>query len=497
MTTLTRADWEQRAKSLQIETRAFVHGEYTPAASGATFECISPVDGRVLGLVASCDLADAEVAVKDARATFESGVWSRLAPVKRKEVMIRFADLLDAHAEELALLETLDMGKPIGDSLNIDVPSASRAIRWSGEAIDKIYDEVAATPHDELGLVTREPVGVVAAIVPWNFPLLMTCWKLGPALATGNSIILKPSEKSPLTGIRIAQLAIEAGIPAGVFNVLPGFGHTVGKALALHMDVDTLVFTGSTKIAKQLMIYAGESNMKRVWLEAGGKSPNIVFADAPDLKAAAESAAAAIAFNQGEVCTAGSRLLVENSIKEKFVPMVVEAIKGWKPGNPLDPATNVGALVDTTQMNNVLSYIQAGHDDGAKLVAGGKRVMEETGGTYVEPTIFDGVTNAMRIAKEEIFGPVLSVIGFDNEAEAVAIANDTIYGLAAAVWTSNLSRAHLVGKALRAGSVWINQYDGGDMTAPFGGFKQSGNGRDKSLHAFDKYTELKATWIKL
>ncbi|MFC5694402.1 aldehyde dehydrogenase [Pseudomonas sp. GCM10022186] len=497
MTTLTRADWEQRAKSVQIETRAFIHGEYTHAVSGETFDCVSPVDGRLLGKVASCDLADAELAVKDARAVFESGVWSRLAPVKRKEVMIRFAELIDAHAEELALLETLDMGKPIGDSLSVDVPAASRALRWCGEAIDKIYDEVAATPHNELGLVTREPVGVVAAIVPWNFPLLMSCWKLGPALATGNSVVLKPSEKSPLTGIRIAQLAIEAGIPAGVFNVLPGFGHTVGKALALHMDVDTLVFTGSTKIAKQLMIYAGESNMKRVWLEAGGKSPNIVFADAPDLQAAAEAAAGAIAFNQGEVCTAGSRLLVERSIKDKFVPMVVEAIKAWKPGNPLDPATNVGALVDTTQMNNVLSYIQAGHDDGAKLVAGGKRVMEETGGTYVEPTIFDGVSNAMRIAKEEIFGPVLSVIAFDNEEEAVAIANDTIYGLAAAVWTSNLSRAHLVGKALRAGSVWINQYDGGDMTAPFGGFKQSGNGRDKSLHAFDKYTELKSTWIKL
>ncbi|WJN59792.1 aldehyde dehydrogenase [Pseudomonas sp. SO81] len=497
MTTLTRADWEQRAKNLKIEGRAFIHGEYTEAAAADTFECISPVDGRLLGLVASCDAADAELAVKDARATFESGVWSRLAPVKRKEIMIRFADLIDAHAEELALLETLDMGKPISDSLNVDVPAASRAIRWSGEAIDKIYDEVAATAHDELGLVTREPVGVVAAIVPWNFPLLMTCWKLGPALSTGNSIILKPSEKSPLTGIRIAQLAIEAGIPAGVFNVLPGFGHTVGKALALHMDVDTLVFTGSTKIAKQLMVYAGESNMKRVWLEAGGKSPNIVFADAPDLQAAAEGAAGAIAFNQGEVCTAGSRLLVENSIKDKFVPMVVEAIKAWKPGNPLDPATNVGALVDTTQMNNVLSYIQAGHDDGAKLVAGGKRVLEETGGTYVEPTVFDGVTNAMRIAKEEIFGPVLSVIGFDTTEEAVAIANDTIYGLAAGVWTSNLSKAHLVGKALRAGSVWINQYDMGDMTAPFGGFKQSGNGRDKSLHAFDKYTEIKSTWIKL
>jgi len=497
MTSLTRADWEQRAKTLKIEGRAFVHGAYRAAASGETFECISPVDGRLLAMVASCDLADAELAVQDARQAFDSGVWSRMAPVARKEVMIRFADLIEQHAEELALLETLDMGKPISDSLNIDVSSASRSIRWSGEAIDKIYDEVAATPHNELGLVTREPIGVVAAIVPWNFPLLMSCWKLGPALSTGNSVILKPSEKSPLTAIRLAQLAIDAGIPAGVFNVLPGFGHTVGKALALHMDVDTLVFTGSTKIAKQLMIYAGESNMKRVWLEAGGKSPNIVFADAPDLQAAAEAAASAIAFNQGEVCTAGSRLLVENSIKAQFVPMVVEAIKAWKPGNPLDPQTTVGALVDTTQMNNVLSYIQAGHDDGAKLVAGGKRVMEETGGTYVEPTIFDGVSNAMRIAQEEIFGPVLSVIGFDSAQEAVAIANDTVYGLAAAVWTSNLSKAHLTAKALRAGSVWVNQYDGGDMTAPFGGFKQSGNGRDKSLHAFDKYTELKATWIKL
>ncbi|MFV3306982.1 aldehyde dehydrogenase [Pseudomonas sp. NY15181] len=497
MGTLTRADWEARAKDLKIEGRAFVNGEYVAAVSGATFDCISPVDGRFLAKVASCDLADAERAVQVARATFESGVWSRMAPAQRKKVMIRFSELLLQNAEELALLETLDMGKPISDSLSIDVNSAANSLRWSGEAIDKIYDEVAATSHDQLGLVTREAVGVVAAIVPWNFPLLMTCWKLGPALSTGNSVILKPSEKSPLTGIRIAQLAIEAGIPKGVFNVLPGFGHTVGKALALHMDVDTLVFTGSTKIAKQLMVYAGESNMKRVWLEAGGKSPNIVFADAPDLKAAAEAAASAIAFNQGEVCTAGSRLLVEKSIKAQFVPMVVEAIKAWKPGNPLDPETNVGALVDTTQMNNVLSYIQAGHDDGAKLVAGGKRTLEETGGTYVEPTIFDGVTNAMRIAREEIFGPVLSVIEFEDAEEAVRIANDTPYGLAAGVWTSDLSKAHLTAKALRAGSVWVNQYDGGDMTAPFGGFKQSGNGRDKSLHAFDKYTELKATWIKL
>lgn len=495
--TLTLADWQQRAQDLSIEGRAFIDGQYTAAASGATFECVSPVDGRLLGKVASCDETDANLAVANARSVFEAGTWSHLAPAKRKAVMIRFAALLKANAEELALLETLDMGKPIGDSLNVDVPGAANALSWSGEAIDKLYDEVAATPHNQLGLVTREPVGVVAAIVPWNFPLMMACWKLGPALSTGNSVVLKPSEKSPLTAIRIAQLAIEAGIPAGVLNVLPGYGHTVGKALALHMDVDTVVFTGSTRIAKQLMVYAGESNMKRVWLEAGGKSPNIVFADAPDLQAAAEAAASAIAFNQGEVCTAGSRLLVERSIKERFLPMVVEALKAWKPGNPLDPATNVGALVDTQQMNTVLGYIESGHSDGATLLTGGKRIMEDTGGTYVEPTIFDGVNNAMRIAKEEIFGPVLSVITFDSAEEAVAIANDTPYGLAAGIWTSDISKAHKTARAVRAGSVWVNQYDGGDMTAPFGGFKQSGNGRDKSLHAFDKYTELKATWIKL
>ena len=493
----TRQDWERRARELRIETRAFIDGHYRAAVEGDTFDCLSPIDGRSLGQVASCGVADAELAVQVARERFESGVWSRLAPVKRKQVMIRFAELLEAHREELALLETLDMGKPITDALKVDIPAAARAIRWSGEAIDKLYDEVAATPHDELGLVTREPIGVVAAIVPWNFPLLMACWKLGPALAAGNSVVLKPSEKSPLTAIRVAQLAVEAGIPAGVFNVLPGYGHTVGKALALHMEVDCLVFTGSTRIAKQLMIYAGESNMKRVWLEAGGKSPNIVFADAPDLQAAAEAAASAIAYNQGEVCTAGSRLLVENSIKDDFVARVVEALKTWQVGCPLDPATKVGALVDKQQMETVLGYIEAGHRDGAKLLCGGQRLLEDSGGTYVAPTLFDGVDNAMKIAREEIFGPVLSVLGFDSDEEAVRIANDTPYGLAAGVWTSNLSRAHRVAKALRAGSVWVNQYDGGDMTAPFGGFKQSGNGRDKSLHAFDKYTELKATWIKL
>ncbi|GAA6131474.1 aldehyde dehydrogenase [Halopseudomonas sabulinigri] len=495
---ISRQDWEQRAAALQIQGQAFVAGQYQRAVSGETFDCVSPIDGRVLAQIASCDQADAEQAVANARAVFDSGVWSRSAPAKRKKVMQRFANLLEQHAEELALLETLDMGKPISDSLAVDIPGAANAIRWSAEAIDKVYDEVAPTAHDELGLITREPVGVVAAIVPWNFPLLMASWKLGPALATGNSVVLKPSEKSPLTAIRIAALALEAGLPAGVLNVLPGYGHTVGKALALHMDVDTIVFTGSTRVAKQLMIYAGESNMKRVWLEAGGKSPNVVFADAPDLDAAAEAAASAIAFNQGEVCTAGSRLLVEASIKDVFVEKVAAALKAsWAPGHPLDPNTAVGALVDTTQIDTVLRYIEAGREDGARLVLGGNRVMQDTGGLFVEPTVFADVNNSMRIAREEIFGPVLSVISFNDFDEAMAIANDTIYGLAAAVWTADLSKAHRAARALRAGSVWVNQYDGGDMTAPFGGFKQSGNGRDKSLHAFDKYTELKSTWIKL
>ncbi|AZD72624.1 aldehyde dehydrogenase [Pseudomonas chlororaphis] len=495
--TKSRSDWEQRFQSLTLEGRAFIDGQYCHAASAATFECISPVDGRFLANVASTDEADANRAVQVARQAFESGVWSRKAPAERKRVLIRFADLILEHQEELALLETLDMGKPIGDSLSIDVPATANAIRWSAEAIDKIYDEVAATPHDQLGLVTREASGVVAAIVPWNFPLIMASWKFAPALAAGNSFILKPSEKSPLTAIRIAQLALDAGIPKGVFNVLPGYGHTVGKALALHMDVDVLAFTGSTAVGKQLLVYSGQSNMKRVWLEAGGKSPNVVFADAPDLRAAAEAAASAIAFNQGEVCTAGSRLLVERSIRDQFIPLLVDAIKAWKPGHALDPETRVGALVDQRQLDNVLRYIGIGKEQGGQLLAGGARTLESTGGLYVEPTIFDGVANAMTIAREEIFGPVLSVISFDTEEEALTIANDSIFGLAAGVWTSNLSRAHRFARGLRAGSVWVNQYDGGDMTAPFGGFKQSGNGRDKSLHAFDKYTELKATWIKL
>jgi 4-guanidinobutyraldehyde dehydrogenase/NAD-dependent aldehyde dehydrogenase len=489
--------WQDKAKSLKIESRAFINGCYVDAQNKATFPCYSPIDNRLLSHVASCDESDADKAVSAARKAFNSGIWANTSPAKRKVILLKLAELIEQELEDFALLETLDMGKPISDSIAVDLGGTLRCIRWCAEAIDKIYDEVAPTASNELGLITREPIGVVAAIVPWNFPLQMACWKIAPALATGNSVILKPSEKSPLSAIKLAALIKEAGIPDGVFNVLPGFGHNIGKALALHQDIDTIVFTGSSAVAKQLFIYAGQSNMKRVWCEAGGKSPNIIFADAPCLDDAANAAAGAFCFNQGEVCTAGTRLLVEESIKEEFISKVVKAVQSWIPGNPLDPNTNVGAIVDETQLDRVLEYIEKGKAQGANIVFGGQRKHVVSGGYYLQPTIFNNVNNDMTIAQEEIFGSVLCVIGFDDAEQAIAIANDSQYGLAAGVWTSNLSRAHTMAKSVRSGSVWINQWDGGDMTAPFGGFKQSGNGRDKSLHAFNKYTEIKATWIKL
>ena len=495
MTTTTQ--WQALAEQLVIRSQAWINGEYTDAINGKTFDCISPVDGRRLAQIASCDDADVEQAVAVARATFVAGVWSRQSPVQRKRVLLAFADIIDQHREELALLESLDMGKPITAALNDDLPGSANCIRWCAEAIDKIYDEVAPTDENVLALVTREPVGVVAAIVPWNFPLSMASWKLGPALASGNSVILKPSEKSPLTAIRIAELAEQAGLPRGVLQVLPGLGHTAGKALALHPDVDCLTFTGSTKVARQLMVYAGESNLKRVWLEAGGKSPHIVFADAGDLDQAARSAAMAIGYNQGEVCTAGSRLLVEASIHDEFLVLLEQHLTAWQPGHPLDPETTAGAIVDSIQTATILRYIETGKQEGAQLVVGGRQLMAETGGYYIEPTVFAGVNNQMTIAREEIFGPVLSVIPFHDEDDAITIANDSDYGLAAGIWTSNLDRAHRVARRLRAGSVFVNNYHGGDMTVPFGGYKQSGNGRDKSLHALTKYTELKSTWIAL
>jgi 4-guanidinobutyraldehyde dehydrogenase / NAD-dependent aldehyde dehydrogenase len=495
MTEKTLTDWQQAADALNIDGRAFINGKRVDALSGETRTTVNPASGAALAEVANCGVADADAAVKIARATFENGVWSGMTAADRKMILVRWAQLIEQNAAELALLETLDVGKPIADTVNVDVPSSVRTIRWTGEAIDKVYDQISPTRDNCLGLVTRLPLGVIAAIVPWNFPMSTTAWKLAPSLATGNSVILKPASNTPLSALRIADLAAQAGIPAGVLQVLPGPGGSLGQHLATHMDIDGLTFTGSTPVGKQLMEYSGQSNLKRVFLELGGKSPNIVFPDA-DIDKAASAAALAVYYNGGQTCTAGTRLIVQESIHDEFVEKVIEAAKGWAPGNPLDPATAMGPMVDAAQCNTVSEYVEIGRGEGAQLVAGGKTVMEETGGYYHEPTIFAGVNNQMRIAQEEIFGPVLSVIPFTDAAQAVAIANDSIYGLAGAVWSRDINTAHKVADAVRVGTMGINNYFGGDITVPFGGFKQSGNGRDKSMHAFDDYTELKTTWIE-
>jgi 4-guanidinobutyraldehyde dehydrogenase/NAD-dependent aldehyde dehydrogenase len=495
MTNMTKADWLAAARALRIDGRAFINGRSVGALSGETRPTLNPANGLELAQVAYCGIEDAELAIAGARAAFESGVWSAMAPSDRKMIMVRWAELIEQHREELALLECLDVGKPISNTLDIDVSAAVRTIRWSGEAIDKVYDEIPPTPANTLALVQRLPLGVVAAIVPWNFPLSTTAWKLAPALATGNSVVLKPASNTPLSALFIARLASEAGLPDGVLHVLPGPGGSLGKHLATHMDIDGLTFTGSTPVGQLLMQYSGQSNLKRTFLELGGKSPNIVFADA-NLEAAAAMAAVAVFYNGGQTCTAGTRLIVEEKIRDEFLDMVVAKARDWMPGDPLDPATAMGPMIDEGQFNTVAGYVDVGRKEGAELLFGGKRCLAETGGHYHEPTILAGVHNRMRVAREEIFGPVLSVLTFKDAAEAVSIANDSIYGLAGAVWSRNINTAHKVAEAVRVGTMGINNYFGGDMTVPFGGFKQSGNGRDKSIHAFNDYTELKTTWIE-
>jgi 4-(gamma-glutamylamino)butanal dehydrogenase len=458
---------------------------------------VSPLDGKSFASIAAGSTADVDSAVASARQVFEQGAWSRAAPAERKKKLLRLAELIEKNALELAVLGVRDNGTEISMAYKAEPLSAAGTFRYYAEAVDKVFGEVAPTQHDVLALVHHEPLGVVGVIVPWNFPLMIGAWKIAPALAAGNSVVVKPPEIASLTLLRIARLATEAGIPDGVFNVVTGKGSVVGEALGLHMDVDCLAFTGSGPTGRRLMEYSARSNLKRVYLELGGKSPNIVFADAPDLDRAAQVSVSGIFRNAGQVCVAGSRLLVQTSIYDQFLEKLRSATAKLKMGDPLDMKTDVGAVASAEQLAADLAHIDAAMADGATLVAGGARTLQESGGYFLAPTIFENVKPDMRLAREEVFGPVLAVIRFDSAEDAVRIANATDYGLAAAVWTSNLATAHKMVRAVRAGIIHVNTYGGSDITVPLGGFKQSGFGRDKSLHALEKYVDLKTAWIQL
>jgi len=493
---LSTSDWHERAKKIQFETRHFIDGEYVDSLAGGRLTVVNPATGLALCEVSAGAAADIDRAVAAAKRSFAARVWSRKAPRERAAVMANFGRLIEANTEKFALLDTLCMGKPIRDMVTIDVPAAATNFAYFGELIDKIDGAVTPTAADAFHYILREPLGVVGCIVPWNYPLLMAAWKVAPALAAGNSVVLKPAEQSPLSGPLMAQLFVEAGGPPGVFNVVNGLGEIAGAALALHPDVAKIGFTGSTEIGKQMLIYAGQSNMKRVSLECGGKSPQIFLSDLPDLDVAVTYAINGIYGNMGEVCNAGSRLLIDKPIADEFLARFIARGKtAYRAGDPLDPNTNLGPLVTASHRTRVLNYIGRGKSEGAKLEFGGNT--PESPGAFVNPTLFSGVTNQMTIAREEIFGPVAAAIVVDGLENALAIANDTIYGLAASVWTRDLNTALKTVRDLEAGVIWVNCFDHGDMTQPFGGYKQSGYGRDKCLESLLSYTQTKSAWIHL
>jgi acyl-CoA reductase-like NAD-dependent aldehyde dehydrogenase len=495
---LTHADWTARAAALKPDGRHVIGGQRLAARSGATFDSINPANGKVLAAVARGDAGDIDLAVSSAQAAWADRRWRGLAPRARMDILLRFADKVEQQADALALLETLDMGKPISDVLNIDLPEVLRTIRYFAECIDKIEGAVTHTAPGALHMIVHEPLGVVGAISPWNYPMLMAIWKVAPALAAGNCVVLKPSELAPLSCLRLADLFLEAGGPAGVFNVVNGLGNEAGKALALHPDVAKLSFTGSTAVGKLLLGYAGQSNMKRVALETGGKSPQVFFADLYDLDAAVDRAIGGIYDNAGQVCNAGSRLLVQREIHDAFVARFVQrSAELYRPGDPLDPATTLGPLVSAEQRRKVLAHVTRAAEEGALLAQGGADSALAAAGAFVAPTLFTGTDASMAINREEVFGPVASVTVFDTEQEAVALANDSVYGLAAAVWTADLNKAHRMVAALEAGVVWVNCFGDGDMTQPFGGYKQSGNSRDKHIDSLLSYMQGKSAWFAL
>jgi acyl-CoA reductase-like NAD-dependent aldehyde dehydrogenase len=479
-------------------TQAFIDGRFVDAASGETFATENPANGEVIAHVQAGGKEDIDRAVVAARRSFEDGRWSRLSPADRKKVLLRFAGLIEANTEELATLDALEAGKPITDAREVDLPETVKTFTWYAEAADKLFDAVAPTGPDALGLIVREPVGVVGAVVPWNFPILMAAWKMAPALAAGNSMIVKPSRLTSLSAIRMAELAAEAGLPDGVLNVVPGPGGAAGAALGRHMDVDKVTFTGSTEVGRLFLQYSAESNLKEVTLECGGKSPAVVLANPPEMDLIVEQVLFGALMNQGENCSQGSRLIVHRSVQEELVSRLADGLAAWTVGDPMDPSTKVGPMIEKPHLEKVMGFIDRGRAEGARIVRGGSRILEDTGGYFVAPTIFDGVTNDMTIAREEIFGPVLSTIPFETEEEGVRLANETAYGLAASVFTNDLDAAFRVSRALRAGTVGVNAYSEGDITTPFGGYKQSGfGGRDKGLEALEQYTEKKTIWVTL
>jgi gamma-glutamyl-gamma-aminobutyraldehyde dehydrogenase len=494
VSTFSRQDWADRAARLQFRNNLWIDGKAVPATDGRRFDSVNPATGTVITDVARGAAADIDRAVTAARRAFADGRWSGQTPAQRKEVLLRLAGLIRAHVAELALCDSLDMGKLVREAAAIDVPGSAHIFQWHAEAIDKIYDEIAPTGGRDLAMIRRVPLGVVGAVVPWNFPLDMATWKLAPALAMGNSVVLKPAEQSPLSALMLAGLAAEAGLPDGVLNVVPGYGEEAGRALGLHPDVDCLVFTGSTAVGKLFQRYAGDSNMKQVWPETGGKSPNLIFPDA-DLDRAVEMAAFGIFFNQGEVCSANSRLLVHRSVAAEVIDRLAERARAIVPGDPLDPASGMGPMVDRAHADRVAGFIAEGRAT-ARLVCGGERLTQAGSDAWITPTIFADAPPDAAIVRDEIFGPVLSVQTFDTDDQAVAMANDTVYGLAASVWTRDLTRALAVSDRLQAGTVSVNTVDALSAMTPFGGMKQSGYGRDLSLHAFDKYAALKTVWVR-
>lgn len=482
-----------------VRTRALIDGVFVEAQDGAEFDNMNPATGKLLNRVSACSAADVDKAVAAARRAFDSGVWSRMAPKDRKRILLRFADLIEANAAEIALLDSVDAGKPLHDCETLDLPDVANNIRWYAEAIDKVFGKISPTSESNLGLIVREAAGVVGMVLPWNFPAGTLSWKISPALAAGNSIVVKPAELASLSTLRIAELALEAGVPPGVFNVTPGLGHVAGKALGLHPDVDVLTFTGSTEVGRWFLRYAADSNLKKVVLECGGKSPQIVLPDvAPRLDEIAENLAWAAFWNAGQNCTCGSRILVHASIHDAFVAALERAAAAWIVGEPTDRASRIGPLIEESALTRVLGAVEKARSDGARVVRGGGRALPEKGGWFVEPTILAGVTPEMAIAREELFGPVVAVLPFDTEEEAIRLANDSDYGLAATVFSDDVNAAIRVARRVQAGTVAVNGYGEGDVTTPFGGYKTSGfGGYDKGLEAFDQYTTLKTIWVTL